>query len=173
MMESKKYKIGDRLEIVRLIEDSQEVKVGDVGVVVEIDEDDKYPVRLDINDIKDYGFKYEEVDYANKPLSIKKVSFSMFINDVDLCLEQGDVLVFNVSLYLSGVTGKKFSRTIKVLTYNYAEERYKINEEIKSDLLAEVKQQVKEIYLNNKKFNLSSYRNIKINDIVEVVTNAM
>mgnify|MGYP006913740626 CR=1 FL=1 len=128
--------------------------------------------RQDINDIKDYGFKYEEVDYA-KPLSIKEVSFSMFINDVDLCLEQGDVLVFNVSLYISGVTGKKFSRTIRILTYNYAEERYKTNEEIKSDLLAEVKQQVKEIYLNNKKFNLSSYRNIKINDIVEVVTNAM
>lgn len=181
-MEERKYKIGDELEIIELVEDAHSIKIGDRGYVIRIDEEDDYPIRLNINDLEDYGVKYEEVDYVNrkrkenkpvvkdnvKEINIKRIPFNMFISNVDISEDDNHVIIFDVSLYISDIN-RTINRKIKVLTYNNYEERYKTEDEIKDDLTAEVKQQVREIYIVNKKFNLSQYINRRYQIATEVM----
>lgn len=169
----KEYKIGDNLQVIALTEDSDKVKIGDIGVIVRIEEDDDYPIRMNINDIYDYGFKYEEIDYPKSDLDIKELAFNMYINDVEVHPDNDNVLRFDTFIYIDDIyiskrTNKKFNRCIDINTYNLNENRRKDDSEIESELIDKVKKEVRRIYLNEKKYNLPRYRKTNFSSSIEV-----
>lgn len=61
------FKIGDNVIVVAELGDElgENIKIGDIGVVINILEGMKYPVRLNINNQKDYGFEEGELEPLN------------------------------------------------------------------------------------------------------------
>lgn len=63
-----KFKIGDKVRVLCNTTNDKfdEVEIGDIGMVVEICKDDKYPIGLKINNYNPYMFKEEELELVNK-----------------------------------------------------------------------------------------------------------
>ena len=74
-----KFKVGDKVQVVSLIEDSGIVKVGDTGVVVNIEECE-YPIRLKINGQTDYGFAEEELMLLSEEDQYIEEKFTVICN---------------------------------------------------------------------------------------------
>lgn len=87
-----KFKVGDKVEVIKLIEDSAIVKVGDVGTVVEIGKDgSEYPIRLKINKQTDYGFTEEELELVTNDdfkLEVRDNTYPIGITPKDIWLKK-------------------------------------------------------------------------------------
>lgn len=61
----KKFNIGDLVQVVSLTSESEYVHLGDIGIVEDICPQDLYPIKVDINDEVEYGFKECEIEHIN------------------------------------------------------------------------------------------------------------
>lgn len=67
-----KFKKGDKVKVIKLKEVSFIVEIGDIGIVENIDEENKYPIRVKINNEEDYGFKEDELEVVNGTCKLMK-----------------------------------------------------------------------------------------------------
>lgn len=74
-----KFKVGDKVRVI--IEGKSFTEYGDIGVVCGYDKDLAYPVRVDINSEKDFGFKEHELELYKAESKIEK-TFREVIADI-------------------------------------------------------------------------------------------
>lgn len=78
------FQKGDKVKIIHLTEYSYYVKVGDVGIVDYVDYGSSFPIRLNINNEEDYGFKKDELELVNKTIPHYPEEFDDFSDGVGI-----------------------------------------------------------------------------------------
>lgn len=107
--------------------DDEKINIGDKGIVVGIEPLDDYPVRVDINNIKDYGFHYEELSYKEiertpktEKIDLDNIPFNFTVTNVDIFDNNFlDILevTFNLEIEFGGKTYKEENLKIKINLY--------------------------------------------------------
>lgn len=56
------FKVGDKVKVVKIIDEESKVNIGSIGEIIDTDDFDNFPIRCNFHNEKDYGFKPQELE---------------------------------------------------------------------------------------------------------------